>query len=106
MEPLGVELPLNVMKIDVLYWKTDHSDICTADDVHHTDHSMGVFINCEDEEDIHFYGLPAYEYPGLVKVSTYIHMYVYTYLHMYFKYCLDMQNLNTNSHIRMCYGIT
>ena len=62
------------MKIDVLYWQlAGHlSDVCTAagDGGHHGDHSMGVFINCEDDEDIHFYGLPSYEYPGLVKVCV------------------------------------
>ena len=74
LKPLGVELPLKVMKIDVLYWQvTGHlGDVFTAtsDGGHHSNHSMGVFINCEDEEDIHFYGLPSYEYPGLVKVCV------------------------------------
>lgn len=69
LRPLGVELPLNVMRIDVLYWTTlpDYTDVCTAAS-NHSDHPMGVFINCEDDEDIHFYGLPAFEHPGLVKV--------------------------------------
>ena len=58
------------MRIDVLYWQaTDHPDICAAtSDGHRSNYSMGVFINCEDNEDIHYYGLPSYEYPGLVKV--------------------------------------
>ena len=60
------------MKIDVLYWQvTDHlGDVFTATSGggDHSNHSMGVFIKCEDDEDIHFYGLPSYEYSGLVKV--------------------------------------
>ena len=71
LKPLGVEVPLNVMKIDTTYWQVaDHLvGVCTTAG-HHGDHSMGVFINCEDDEEIHFYGLPAYEYPGLVKVCV------------------------------------
>ena len=70
LKPLGLELPLTVMKIDVAYWQaTDHIDVCTAGGGggdNHRNHSMGVFILWED--DLHFYGLPSYEYPGLIKV--------------------------------------
>ena len=58
------------MKIDILYWQvTDQlTDVCTAATGDgSSDNPMGVFINCKDEEDIHFYGLPSYEYPGLVR---------------------------------------
>ena len=77
LQPLGVQLPLDVMKIDVLFWSTldGYENICTAnsdDGRHHGDNCMGVFINCEDDKEIHFYGIPAYEYPGLVKVRVII----------------------------------
>ena len=69
LKPLGVELPLTVMKVDVAYWQaTDHPNICTATTAagdNHSNRSMGVFILWDD---IHFYGLPSYEYPGLIKV--------------------------------------
>ena len=71
LRPLGLELPLTVMKIDVAYWQlTDHLDISTAtsDSGHHSNHrSLGVFILWDG---IHYYGLPSYEYPGLVKVCV------------------------------------
>jgi len=65
LKPLGLDLPINVMKIDVLYWKVDHPEMFTPGC---GDNSMGIFICCQDSDHFNFYGLPAYEYPGLVKV--------------------------------------
>ncbi|XP_065891854.1 peroxisomal sarcosine oxidase-like isoform X2 [Dysidea avara] len=64
VKPLGLDLPINVVKIDVLYWKVDQLDVFTPGRGD-SNRSMGAFI-CHDFD--HYYGLPAYEYPGLVKV--------------------------------------
>jgi len=67
LQPLGLDLPINVMKIDVLYWRVDEPDMFTPGRGD-GNRSMGVFIFCKDTGHFDYYGLPAYEYPGLVKV--------------------------------------
>ena len=73
------------MKIDVLFWSTldGYENIYTAnsdDSCRHGDNCMGVFINREDDNLKEFYGIPAYEYPGLVKVRVITVVCATTYL--------------------------
>ena len=64
--PLDLELPLKVMKVEVFYWKVDHPELCT---VGSNSHTMGVFSQSL-EKSISCYGIPCFEYFGLVKVSS------------------------------------
>ena len=67
--PLDLELPLKVMKVEVFYWKVDHPELCT---VGSNSRTMGVFSQSL-EKSISCYGIPCFEYSGLVKVSNIIH---------------------------------
>ena len=64
LKPLGLELPLKVQRAEVCYWKVDHPDLCTVGSSVRT---MGVFSQSL-EKNISCYGIPSFEYPGLVKV--------------------------------------
>ena len=64
--PLDLELPLKVMKVEVFYWKVDHPELCT---VGSNSRTMGVFSQSL-EKSISCYGIPCFEYSGLVKVSS------------------------------------
>ncbi|XP_065842903.1 peroxisomal sarcosine oxidase-like isoform X2 [Oscarella lobularis] len=61
LKPLGLDLPLQVTRIRVLYWKTDGS----------ADYSVDSFPNITSYDvnaDHCYYGLPVLEYPGLFKL--------------------------------------
>jgi len=64
LKPLGLELPLKVMRAEVFYYKVDHPELCT---VGSSTRTMGVFSQSL-EKGISCYGIPCFEYPGLVKV--------------------------------------
>ena len=57
------------MKVEVFYWKVDHPELCTVGSDSRT---MGVFSQSM-EKSISCYGIPCFEYSGLVKVSSIIH---------------------------------
>ena len=65
LRPLDLELPLKVIKVEVFYWKVDHPELCT---VGSSSRTMGMFSQSL-EESISCYGIPCFEYSGLVKVS-------------------------------------
>ena len=52
-----------VLRSELNYWKVEEPSAFTPD-------KFPVFIgyNTDNERDIHFYGLPIHEYPGLFKV--------------------------------------
>ncbi|XP_037534341.1 peroxisomal sarcosine oxidase [Nematolebias whitei] len=59
----GLQLPLEVVKINVCYWKEKVSG------TYHVKKRFPCFIQTEGEETKeHIYGLPSNEYPGLVKI--------------------------------------
>ncbi|XP_058490880.1 peroxisomal sarcosine oxidase [Solea solea] len=63
----GLQLPLEVMKINVCYWK---EKVPGSYDVNRR---FPSFITTESEEtDEHIYGLPSNEYPGLMKICHHI----------------------------------
>ncbi|XP_052256446.1 peroxisomal sarcosine oxidase-like isoform X2 [Dreissena polymorpha] len=58
---IGVNIPLEPLKITVCYWKESGSDtFCSS--------KFPTFITENAMGDGHIYGLPAEEYPGLVKI--------------------------------------
>uniref|UniRef100_A0A8C7WWA4 Pipecolic acid oxidase n=1 Tax=Oryzias sinensis TaxID=183150 RepID=A0A8C7WWA4_9TELE len=59
----GIELPLEVMKINVCYWREK------VDGSYDVKQKFPCFLQIEGEKSReHIYGLPANEYPGMVKV--------------------------------------
>lgn len=60
----GLHLPLEVLKINVCYWKEK------TPGSYHVRNRFPCFLMTSSEEanDVHIYGLPSNEYPGLVKV--------------------------------------
>ena len=55
-------LSMKVVRVDALYWAaTDPELVANC-------HKLPVFIELASQEP-HCYGLPAYEYPGLLKVT-------------------------------------
>ncbi|XP_064395322.1 peroxisomal sarcosine oxidase-like isoform X1 [Halichondria panicea] len=63
MATLGVHLPFKVCRTEVLYWKAEEPKDFSWE-------NFPAFICYTDSEDpyYHVYGLPIYEYPGLVKI--------------------------------------
>uniref|UniRef100_A0A3Q3WDG8 Peroxisomal sarcosine oxidase n=1 Tax=Mola mola TaxID=94237 RepID=A0A3Q3WDG8_MOLML len=63
----GLQLPLEVVKINVCYWKEKVLG------TYHINKRFPCFLLTEGEEsNYHIYGLPSFEYPGLVKVCYHI----------------------------------
>ncbi|XP_061917984.1 peroxisomal sarcosine oxidase [Entelurus aequoreus] len=59
----GIQLPLQVVKINVCYWKEKIAD------TYHVKKRFPCFLLSEGEEaKDHIYGLPSNEYPGLMKI--------------------------------------
>uniref|UniRef100_A0A3P9M3A3 Peroxisomal sarcosine oxidase n=1 Tax=Oryzias latipes TaxID=8090 RepID=A0A3P9M3A3_ORYLA len=59
----GIELPLEVMKINVCYWREK------VDGSYDVNQKFPCFLQIEGEKPKeHIYGLPANEYPGMVKI--------------------------------------
>ncbi|XP_013889206.1 peroxisomal sarcosine oxidase, partial [Austrofundulus limnaeus] len=59
----GLQLPLEVVKINVCYWKEK------VPGMYHVKKRFPCFIQTESEETKeHIYGLPSNEYPGMVKI--------------------------------------
>eukprot|EP00795_Rhopilema_esculentum_P015146 gene15146-6334_t len=65
LNPLGVHLPLQTMKINVCYWKA-------PDSVYSLKSGFPCFIDytVKDGDNWHLYGLPNFEFPGLLKVCA------------------------------------
>nr|XP_057935144.1 peroxisomal sarcosine oxidase [Doryrhamphus excisus] len=60
---VGVQLPLQVVRINVCYWKEKIAD------TYHVKKRFPCFLLTEgDEAKHHIYGLPSNEYPGLMKI--------------------------------------
>ncbi|XP_063306073.1 peroxisomal sarcosine oxidase [Pelobates fuscus] len=62
LSPLGLQLPLKTLRINVCYWKEKNpgrSDILA---------SSPCFLAAVSGEEHEIYGLPSQEYPGLIKV--------------------------------------
>ena len=66
LRPLDLELPLKVMKVEVFYWKVDHPELCK---VGSSSRTMDVFSQSL-EVSISCFGIPCFEYSGLVKVRA------------------------------------
>lgn len=64
LAPTGLQLPLEVVKINVCYWKEK-----TPGSYHVKNRFPCFLLTTGEETDVHIYGLPSNEYPGLVKVS-------------------------------------
>ncbi|XP_060114938.1 peroxisomal sarcosine oxidase [Heteronotia binoei] len=63
LAPLGVQLPLQPLRIHVYYWQAKGPG--TRSHVEHLPCFLGISLN---QEAHHIYGLPSDEYPGLVKI--------------------------------------
>ncbi|XP_015277374.1 PREDICTED: peroxisomal sarcosine oxidase isoform X1 [Gekko japonicus] len=63
LDPLGVQLPLQPLRIHVYYWRAKDSG--TRSHVEHLPCFLGINLN---QDAHHIYGLPTDEYPGLVKI--------------------------------------
>ncbi|XP_072033492.1 peroxisomal sarcosine oxidase-like [Amphiura filiformis] len=57
LKPLGLNFPLQIMRVNVCYWKVKTPGVFNG---------FPCFIDCSVEWPI--YGLPSHEYPGMVKV--------------------------------------
>uniref|UniRef100_H3CHB8 Pipecolic acid oxidase n=1 Tax=Tetraodon nigroviridis TaxID=99883 RepID=H3CHB8_TETNG len=63
----GLQLPLEVMRMKVCYWREKVPGTYSAD------RQFPCFIMTEGNEfPAHIYGLPSHEYPGLVKVCNHV----------------------------------
>uniref|UniRef100_A0AAY4DSR6 Peroxisomal sarcosine oxidase n=1 Tax=Denticeps clupeoides TaxID=299321 RepID=A0AAY4DSR6_9TELE len=63
LSPIGLNLPLQVLKINVCYWKEKVAGSYSVN------RRFPCFIQLESQEASHdIYGLPSNEYPGLMKV--------------------------------------
>uniref|UniRef100_A0A8C6WKU8 Peroxisomal sarcosine oxidase n=1 Tax=Neogobius melanostomus TaxID=47308 RepID=A0A8C6WKU8_9GOBI len=63
LAPTGLQLPLEVLRINVCYWKEK------TPGSYHVNNRFPCFILTEREQtDQQIYGLPSNEYPGLVKI--------------------------------------
>ncbi|XP_061734345.1 peroxisomal sarcosine oxidase-like [Nerophis ophidion] len=64
----GIQLPLQVIKINVCYWQEK------IQDTYHVKKRFPCFLLSEGEENKdHIYGLPSNEYPGLMKMPANVH---------------------------------
>ncbi|XP_077167875.1 peroxisomal sarcosine oxidase [Paroedura picta] len=63
LAPLGLQLPLQPLRIHVYYWRAKGPGTCSH--VEHLPCFLGINLN-QSAHDI--YGLPSDEYPGLVKI--------------------------------------
>lgn len=63
LAPTGLQLPLEVVKINVCYWKEKTPGL------YNVKNRFPCFVlTSAEESDVHIYGLPSNEYPGLVKI--------------------------------------
>lgn len=63
LAPTGLQLPLEVIKINVCYWKEK-----TPDSYNVRNRFPCFVLTSAEESDVHIYGLPSNEYPGLMKI--------------------------------------
>ena len=66
MEPLGIDLPLTNVRIETLYWKAD------ALPNNRRSNFKIIIVSEESEQPYGCYLMPEYEYPGLIKVNSFI----------------------------------
>ena len=74
MDPLGIDLPLTNMRIENLYWKADALP---------NNGRSNFKITVVSEESKHpdgCYLIPEYEYPGLIKVNSFMMNNSYRYI--------------------------
>lgn len=63
LAPTGLQLPLEVARINVCYWKEK-----TPGSYNVKNRFPCFVLTSAQESDVHIYGLPSNEYPGLVKI--------------------------------------
>lgn len=63
LAPTGLQLPLEVVKINVCYWKEK-----TPGSYNVKNRFPCFVLTSAEESDVHIYGLPSNEYPGLMKI--------------------------------------
>jgi len=63
LKPLGVTIPLSIQRMSVCYWPVVEPQLYSPD-------KFPCFIFCAScgRRDIHVYGFPGFEYPGLIKI--------------------------------------
>lgn len=63
LKPLGVQIPITVERLDVCYWPVDEPQLYSADKF-----PGFIFSTPLGNNDMHIYGFPINEYPGLIKI--------------------------------------
>ena len=66
MKPLGIDLPLTNVRIETAYWKAD------ALPNNGRSNFKIIIVSEESEQPYGCYLIPEYEYPGLIKVNSFI----------------------------------
>ena len=66
MKPLGIDIPLTTLRYETVYWKAD------AVPNNGRSNFMIVIVSEKNDEPYGCYLMPEYEYPGLIKVNSFI----------------------------------